>query len=168
MQAPLTFTGRMNHLTRDLKLASPQVSFNCSRRKKTKKKNFSFSSKTKILINFVELFDLKTPQRLLHSSFAPQKKKNLRLFLQKFDRYDFIPLQKEVPCSNVKTKFIKSSSFRQVFGLFFVAIFTQDKEIVRFWYILFNLSLRTKYTVKLLFEHHGVQFFNLCLIAAFY
>ena len=80
----------------------------------------------------MELFDLKTPQRLLHSSFAPKKEKNLRLFLQKYDRNDFIPLKKEVPCSDVKTKFIKSSSFRQVFELFFVAIFTQDKEIVRF------------------------------------
>ena len=31
---------------------------------------FSFSIKSKILINFVELFDSKTPQRSLHSSFA--------------------------------------------------------------------------------------------------
>ena len=116
MQTPSTFTRRINLFTRDLKLASPQISFNCFRKKK---KIFHFSSKTKIRINFVELFDLKTPQTLLHSSFVPHKKQNLKLFLQKFDRYDFIPLQKEVPCSNVKTKFMKSSSFRQVFGLFF-------------------------------------------------
>ena len=31
---------------------------------------FNFSIKSKILINFVELFDSKTPQRSLHSSFA--------------------------------------------------------------------------------------------------
>ena len=31
---------------------------------------FNFSIKSKILINFMELFDLKTPQRSLHSSFA--------------------------------------------------------------------------------------------------
>ena len=48
-----------------------------------------FSIKYKIFINFVELFDSKTLQRLLHSSFVPKKKKNkknIRLFLQKFDR----------------------------------------------------------------------------------
>ena len=78
------------------------------KKKNLRKKIFSFSSKANILINFVELFDLKTPQRLLHNSFAPKKEKNLRLFLQTFDRYDFIPLKKEVPCSYVKTKFIKS------------------------------------------------------------
>ena len=138
-----------------------------SAEKKTyEKKIFNFSSKTKIRINFVELFDLKTPQTLLHSSFVPHKKQNLSLFLQKFDRYDFIPLQKEVPCSNVKTKFMKSSSFRQVFGLFFVAIVILDQEIV-FHHILLNLSLKTKYTVKLPFERHGVLFFNLFFIAAF-
>ena len=129
-------------------------------KKNYEKKFFNFSSKTKIRINFLELFDLKTPQTLLHSSFVPHKKQNLSLFLQKFDRYDFIPLRKEVPCSNVKTKFMKSSSFRQVFGLFFVAIVTLDQEIV-FQHILLNLSLKTKYTVKLLFERHGVRFFNL-------
>ena len=109
-------------------------------------------------------------RRLLKGYFtAPlfPKKQNLRLFLQKFDRYDSMPLQKEVPCSNVKTKFIKSSSFRQVFVLLFVAIFTQDKEIVRFHYILLNLSLKTKYIIKLLLERQGVLFFNLSLIAAF-
>ena len=31
---------------------------------------FNFSIKSKILINFMELFDSKTPQRSLHSSFA--------------------------------------------------------------------------------------------------
>ena len=150
MQTPSTFTRRINLSTRDLKLASPQISFNCFRRKKKlRKKKLNFLSKTKILINFVELFDSKTNQRLLHSSFVTQKQ-NLRLFLQKFDRYESIPLRTEAPCSNVKTNFIKSSSFRQVFGLFFVAIFTQDKEIVWFHYILLNLFLKTKYTIKLL------------------
>ena len=86
---------------------------------------------------------MKTNQRLFRSSFVP-KKPNLSLFLQKFDRYDFIPLQKEVPCSDAKTKFIKSSSFQTGFELFFVAIFTQDKEIVRFHYVLLNLSLKTE------------------------
>ena len=90
------------------------------------------------------------------------------MFLHKFDRYDFIPHQKEVPCSNGKTKFQKISSFREVFGLFFVAIFTQSKEIVRFHYILLNLFLKTKYVVKLIFERHGILFFNLSLKAAFY
>ena len=60
---------------------------------------------------------MKTPQRLLRSSFVPKKAKS-KSVLQKFDRYDFIPLQKEVPCSDAKTKFIKSSSFRQVLNYF--------------------------------------------------
>ena len=32
--------------------------------------HFNFSIKSKILINFVDLFDTKTPQRSLHSSFG--------------------------------------------------------------------------------------------------
>ena len=55
-----------------------------------------------------------------------------------------MPLHKEVPRSDIKTKFMKSSSFRKVFGLFFVVIFTQDKKIIRFHYILLNLSVETE------------------------
>ena len=62
-------------------IAANTVSYNCFCRKKNLRK-FNFSSKTKILINFVELFDLKTTQRLLHSSFVPPPPtKNSRLFL---------------------------------------------------------------------------------------
>ena len=68
LQTPSTFTRRINLFTRDLKLASTQISFNCFQKK------FNFSSKTRILINFVELFDLNTPQRLRHSSFVPKNK----------------------------------------------------------------------------------------------
>ena len=71
-----------------------------------------------------------------------------------------MPLHKEVPRSDIKTKFMKSSSFRKVFGLFFVVIFTQDRKIIRFHYILLNLTVKTKYTVKALIECHGVLFFN--------
>ena len=55
---------------------------------------------------------------------------------------------------------MKSSSFRQVLGLFFIVVFTQDKEIVRFHYILLNLSLKTTFAVKPLFECNGVLFFK--------
>ena len=60
---------------------------------------------------------------------------------------------------------MKISSFRQVFGLFFVAIFHSRQKIARFHYILLNLFLKTKYTVKPLF---GALFFNPCPIATFY
>ena len=68
--------------------------------------------------------------------------------------------KKKVPRSDIQTKFMNRSSFRQVFESFFDVIFTQDKEIVRFHYILLNLCLKTKYTVKPLF-------FNPFFIAGF-
>ena len=82
----------------------------------------------------MELFDVKTPQTLLYSSFGPHKKQNLSMFLQKFDRYDVIPLQKEVPCSNVKTKFIKSSSFKQVLNYFSLQ-FSLKRNCVSLYFI---------------------------------
>ena len=71
-----------------------------------------------------------------------------------------MPLQKEVPRSDIMTKFMKSSSCREVFELFFVVIFTYDKEIVSFHYILLNLSLKIKYAAKTPLERHGALFFN--------
>ena len=76
---------------------------------------------------------MKTPQRLLRSSFVPKKAKP-KSVLQKFDRYDFIPLQKEVPCSNVKTKFIKSSSFKQVLNYFSLQ-FSLKRNCVSLYFI---------------------------------
>ena len=111
------------------------------KKKIKEKKIIIFSIKFKILINFVESFDSNTPQRLLHSSFVTEEK-NLRLFLQKFDRYDFIPLPKEVSRSDIKTKFMKSSSFGQVFGLFFVVIFTQDKQIESSLYFIGHIPIK--------------------------
>ena len=113
--------------------------------------------KSNILINFVEPFDSKAPQRLLHSFLVPEAN-NLKLLLQKFDRYDFMPFPKEVPRSDTKTKFTKSSSFIQVFGLFFVVIFTQDKQIERFCYILLDLFLSNKITVNPLFKRRVLYF----------
>ena len=135
LQTLSTFTRRINLFTQDLKLTSPQIYFNCFRRKTNLNKHFllNFSSKTKIIIDFVGLFDLKTSQRLLHSSFVP-KKQNLTLFLQKFDRYDFMPLQKEVSCSNVKTMFRK--------------VQTSDKFLD---YILLQFSLKRNCMVSLYF-----------------
>ena len=77
---------------------------------------------------------MKTPQTLLHSSFVPHKKQNLSLFLQKFDRHDVIPLQKEVPCSYVKTKFIKSTSFKQVLNYFSLP-FSLKRNCVSLYFI---------------------------------
>ena len=69
-------------------------------------------------------------------------------------------IQKEVPRSDIVTKLMKSSSCREVFELFFVLIFTHDKEIESFHYILLNLSLKIKYAAKTPLERHGALFFN--------
>ena len=91
----------------------------------------------------MELFDSKILQRLLHSSFVPAEKENLRLFLQKFDRSFYHPKKKSSfwHVDEVYKKFKFQISF---FGLFFVVSFTQDKEIVKFRYILLNLSLKKR------------------------
>ena len=50
----------------------------------------------------------------------------------------------QFPRPDMKTKFIKSSNFGQVFGLFFVVIFTQGKEIVSFHCILLKFTPNNK------------------------
>ena len=135
LQTPSTFTLRINLFTRDLKLASPQVSFNCFRSKKPEKK-FNFSIKTKILINFLELFDSKTPQTLLHNSIATEEKKQ----------------RKKILISQLNVKFLSISwsclTQRSFKGYFWAPFFPKKKNVrlflQKFWPIwLYTIPKRS-------------------------
>ena len=75
---------------------------------------FNISIKSKILINFVELFDSKTPQRSLHSSFA-----DFISFINYFHLSFFfvcIVTVSNKKCLSVKKRFLLI--FRKVSGVF--------------------------------------------------
>ena len=82
LQTLSTFTQRIYLFIRDLKLASQQVFFSIAPEQKNKEKKFNFSIKYKILIYFVELFNSKTTEMLLHCSFFPKQKKPKLVFTE--------------------------------------------------------------------------------------